>query len=96
MPKPISVSPKTREFLIQRSGNLCEICRRASDWRGLQPAHIKHRKMGGSRKKEIVDDPTNIMFLCSDCHDKLDGRQPMDKAFWDRFIEVSERIGFKW
>ncbi len=35
------------------------------------PAHVNHRKMGGSR---LLDVPENLVALCRECHDRFDNR----------------------
>jgi len=63
--------------ILERSGNRCEVdgCNRL-DWRGLQCAHIRHRKMGGRKgeAEDIINDPRNIAYICCYHHDLIDGR----------------------
>jgi len=72
--KGIPESVKRTVYL--RAGGHCEgiledgtRCQNRGTWPGLAYAHIKHRKMGGSR---LLDYPENIKLLCHSCHVKFD------------------------
>ena len=68
---------KSIDIIMQRSGGVCEEpnCP-GPDFRGLQRAHLTHRKMGGRNgiMEKIIDDPRNSVLLCAPAHDLLDGR----------------------
>jgi hypothetical protein len=59
----------------------CDLCHKSWDIRGIERAHIKHRKMGGrfGEMNEIYNDRRNIGFCCGRCHDIIDGRIKSDK-----------------
>ena len=56
------------ECLLQRSGGLCEICKKQPDWRGLSKHEIKSRAQGGD-----PTDPSNCQLLCGKCHSARGG-----------------------
>jgi len=66
------ISKRTREFVLARSGGLCEKCKSPGDWRGLQIHHIKPLKMGGrhGEARQEWDQPDNLIVLCAECHRK--------------------------
>jgi len=80
------------EILEERSGGICEAPSCTSqDFRGLQRAHITHRKMGGCNgpMAKIIGDPRNVAILCAAHHDILDGRvwKPKEKEALTRYLK---------
>jgi len=73
---------------------VCAFCHGRGDFRGLQKAHITHRKMGGrhGEMKDIINDPRNIVLLCAKHHDQLDGRIYMPKYERDNMREYLKEI----
>ena len=63
---------------------VCSICgtntENAAD--GLQPSnlsHVKHRGMGGTWD-EAINDETNILPVCNECHGKHPGKKELTAA----------------
>lgn len=48
-----------------RERGVCENCGGKGDFRGLQIHHKKHKKMGGSK---LLDTLENLELLCGKCH----------------------------
>lgn len=87
-----NMNQKTVEVVLQRSGGICEAPDCAGpDFRGLQHAHLLHRKMGGRHgvMERIIDDPRNVTLLCANCHDLLDGRvySPAEAAKLSQYLK---------
>jgi len=71
---------KLRDYLMQRSGGLCEgtlpngqRCGSPGGWRGLHQHEIIFRSQGGD-----PNDPDNVLLLCGKCHAQkhgLEGRR---------------------
>jgi len=70
---------KTIETIKERSKGICEYCGGPGDFRGLQTAHITHRKLGGRNgiMAKIINDSRNMALLCAQCHDRIDRRVPI-------------------
>jgi hypothetical protein len=64
------------------------------DFRGIQKAHILHRKMGGrhGRMKKIIDDSRNVADLCAICHDIIDRRvkSPLRETYLEAIKDVKD------
>lgn len=59
---------QTRKTVLDRDGHECRHCgeeERAAGGVGLHVHHIKMRDAGGS------DDPSNLITLCEECHNRL-------------------------
>ena len=98
----------SEEIIQERSDGRCEIpnCT-LKDFRGLQYAHLSHKKMGGrgSSAARIINDPRNLSYLCAVHHDILDGRnyQPnlreelmsylKEKLNWDSWYNEARQGG---
>jgi len=63
--------------IVERAGGVCEYTGTHGDFRGLQRAHIVHRKIGGRNgpMEKIIDDPRNSALVTADIHDLIDGRR---------------------
>jgi 5-methylcytosine-specific restriction endonuclease McrA len=61
------VPMKIRKQVWSRADGMCEKCGRPA----VDLAHIEHRKMGGSR---LLDTADNLLALCRECHNLMDGR----------------------
>ena len=57
--KPKPKKPKTQKYI----NDICPICKKAE---AISPHHIRPRKLGGS------DFNYNIIWLCIDCHNKVE------------------------
>lgn len=76
------ITPELAREVWERAEGKCEWvengtrCNSTGDWRGLQNAHIIHRKMGGrhGKMKAVIDNKDNILLLCAYHHDLFDGR----------------------
>lgn len=61
------VSAKVRELVAARSGGVCEKC-------GTQKATEQHHRTGrgmGSSRAEWINQPSNLLHLCSSCHEDV-------------------------
>ena len=67
--------PETRELVARRADWTCELCQRHrapfADW---QYHHRQPRGMGG-RRRAYVNQPSNLLLLCSDCHTTVESRR---------------------
>lgn len=84
MPKKATISPKYERLLHTKSGNLCAICRailvnpsNSSTACIGENAHIYGEKPGAARYDETIDSSfvnseQNLIFLCCNCHKKID------------------------
>lgn len=64
--KPISkkrvfVSKKTYNLVLEESENKCQLC---CKYKPIQLHHIYYR----SERKDLIDDPSNCIMLCDECH----------------------------
>ena len=82
-----------RAQLIELVGGACEWpgCVDA----GAEMAHLTHRGMGGSKKRNTL---SNVVWLCMRHHDVLDGRTQLGTLAWElnellRTVIVPKRIG---
>jgi len=57
-------SPAVVAIVRRRSGDSCERC----TGRGEQIHHRCPRQMGGSKHTSWINDPSNLVHLCGDCH----------------------------
>jgi len=91
-------SQKSIDIIMERSGGNCEEpnCP-GPDFRGLQRAHITHRKMGGRNgiQEKIIDDPRNSAILCAPAHDLLDGRVYNPEEAAKLSLYLKEKIGWE-
>jgi predicted ArsR family transcriptional regulator len=71
-----SLTPSVREFLRQDRGNECELCgtNNADGDVDLEIHHRVPKSEGGT------DQPSNLMLVCRQCHQRHHGNTPSDRA----------------
>ena len=69
------IPQKIRQKVLDRAGNLCEVCKSAGDFRGLMIHHKEMLKMGGRRgtEKERLNRLENLILVCGKCSNKYHG-----------------------
>lgn len=75
-PRPRETGPKTtvKDLVKQRAGYSCEICSRHLGEHGGQIHHRHGRQMGGN-KQPWINLPSNLMYLCPECHEMVTDTQ---------------------
>jgi 5-methylcytosine-specific restriction endonuclease McrA len=71
-----SLTPSVREFLRQDRGNECELCG-TNDADGEVDLEIHHRV---PKSEGGTDQPSNLMLVCRQCHQRHHGNTPSDRA----------------
>ncbi|WP_197424711.1 HNH endonuclease [Natronomonas sp. CBA1123] len=76
MDRTPSLTPSVREFLRQDRGNECELCgtNNADGDVDLEIHHRVPKSEGGT------DQPSNLMLVCRQCHQRHHGNTPSDRA----------------
>lgn len=64
------------ELVMERARGRCEIPWCATKRPKLEVAHLKGKQMGGSKFRDV---PENLIVLCKEHHDILDGRADLMK-----------------
>jgi len=70
-----SLTPSVRKFIYADRDNECELCG-ASDTDEDKTLEIHHRV---PRKNGGTDHPHNLLLICTDCHRRHHGNQPIEK-----------------
>lgn len=64
------------DAVMERAGGRCEAPWCATKRPKLEVAHLKGKQMGGSKFRDV---PENLIVLCKEHHDILDGRVDLMK-----------------
>ena len=76
--------------VLNRASGHCEDCKALPDWRGLVVHHVEHKRMGGSKRLDFLD---NLIALCARCHAKRHGIKEVDsKPMWSNHA-ILEPVG---
>lgn len=59
--KKITVSKETYQEVYERDKGLCQLCG-SNNW--IEAHHIRYR----SERKDLIDEPNNLILLCKKCH----------------------------
>lgn len=88
-----TVSDKTYYICLERDENTCQLCglmgilyndKDGKERTTLHLHHISYR----SEDKNLIDEPTNCIFICGDCHEKCHS----SKEYWQPILkEISKK-----
>lgn len=83
--KRITVSEKTYDEVIRRDNGICQLC---ATNQNLELHHIKYR----SEAKELIDEPSNCIMLCSNCHKKVHNNKHKWQPILQKIVEEKCQI----
>jgi len=66
------ISERVREEVLSRDGHTCQLFHR-KPVPATEIAHVRHQGMGGDLPDSEVNNPDNLISVCSECHRKLHG-----------------------
>lgn len=80
--KKVKVSKETYQKVYERDKGICQLCGSSQN---IEAHHIRYR----SERKDLIDEPTNLIFLCKKCHILVHS----NKHYWQSIL--LEKIGGK-
>lgn len=77
--KRIVVSDETYKEVFNRDNGLCQLCAKGTD---LELHHIVYR----SEDKNLINEPSNCIMLCSECHRKVHSNKKKWKPILQKIV----------
>lgn len=77
--KRIVVSDETYKEVFNRDNGLCQLCAKGTD---LELHHIVYR----SEDKNLINEPSNCIMLCNECHRKVHSNKKKWKPILQKIV----------